>query len=75
MALALAFAASLSYAVMHFLGPAAIWRRCEGAYARAGSAADTARVDQLSPAIRNDVAPIACGELRVNRTGGRDEPR
>ena len=67
MALALVFAASLAYAVMHFLGPSAVWRQCEEAYARAQSAEDTARVDQSSPFARSDAQSIECGVLRANR--------
>ena len=68
MALAMVLAGALSYVVMHFLGPAAIWRQCEEAYVRAASAADTARVDRLQPFIRGDVASVECGVLRANRT-------
>ena len=67
MAVALVFAASLAYGVMHFLGPSAVWRQCEEAYARAESAADTARVDRLSPFVRADVQSVECGVLRDNR--------
>ena len=64
---ALLFAGALSYGVMHYLGPSAIWRECERAYERAATASDTARVDQLLPYVRGDAVSVACGELRANR--------